>query len=97
MLSEAPPFLENLKIFLTNAESVEVNTFTSSGMRAPAIVPQVMMEASFHHSVPPPRSGMSTNDVRYVRPMERNEVIHTSEVSGDSKFIFFACPKRSMA
>ncbi len=38
---------------------VEVKTFTSSGMIAPARVPQEMMVASFHHCVEsPPRSGI---------------------------------------
>ena len=39
------------------ADSVEVKTLTSSGMIAPASVPQVMIVESFHQSVPsPPRS-----------------------------------------
>jgi hypothetical protein len=40
-------------------DSVEVKTLTSSGMIAPASVPQVMMVESFHHSVPSPSVGMS--------------------------------------
>ena len=43
-------------------DSVDVNTFTSSGMIAPASVPHVMTVDSFHHSVPSPRSGMSSFD-----------------------------------
>ena len=38
--------------------------FTNSGMMAPASVPQVMIVASFHHSVPSPMSGMSQQLVR---------------------------------
>ena len=44
---------------LTCADSVDVKTFTNSGMMAPASVPHVMTVDSFHHSVPSPRSGMS--------------------------------------
>ena len=37
-----------------------MKTLTSSGMIAPASVPQVMIVDSFHHSVAsPPRSGIS--------------------------------------
>ena len=36
-------------------ELVDVKIFTSSGMIAPASVPQVMIVASFHHSVPSPK------------------------------------------
>jgi hypothetical protein len=59
MLSDAPPSREELTTSLTCDDSVDVNTFTSSGMIAPASVPQVMTDDSFHHSVPSPRSGMS--------------------------------------
>ena len=38
---------------------IRVNTFTSSGISAPASVPQEMIEASFHHWLgSPPSSGM---------------------------------------
>ena len=56
MLSEAPPSREAVTISLTCDDSVEVKTLTSSGMIAPASVPQVMMVASFHHSVVSPAS-----------------------------------------
>ena len=43
---------------MTWPDSVEVKTFTSSGMMAPASVPQVMIVDSFHHSVRvPAKSG----------------------------------------
>ena len=42
--------------------SVEVKILTSSGMIAPASVPQVMIVESFHHRVPSPRSGMRSQD-----------------------------------
>ena len=61
MLSEAPPSREAVTTSLTWRDSVEVKTLTSSGMIAPASVPQVMIVESFHHSVvSPARSGMSS-------------------------------------
>ena len=56
MFSDAPPSLEEVTTSRTWADSVEVNTFTNSGMMAPARVPHVMTVESFHHSVPSPRS-----------------------------------------
>ena len=64
MLSEAPPSSELLTTSRTWLESTDVNTFTSSGMIAPASVPQVMMLASFHHRLAsPPIVGISRYDV----------------------------------
>ena len=48
MLSEAPPSRDEVTTSLTCADSVEVKTLTSSGMIAPASVPQVMIVESFH-------------------------------------------------
>src|SRR5581483_4793108 len=59
MLSEAPPSFEEDTISLTCADSVDVKIFTSSGMIAPARVPQVITDDNFHQSVPSPRFGMS--------------------------------------
>ncbi len=56
-LSEAPPSLEAVTTSRTWPEFTDVNTFTTSGMTAPASVPMEMMMESFHHS-PSPRSGM---------------------------------------
>ena len=59
MPSDAPPSCAELTTSRTWRDSVEVNTFTSSGMTAPASVPQVMTVDSFHHSVlSPPMSGI---------------------------------------
>ncbi len=61
MLSDAPPSFEAWTTSLTWAEWVEVKTLTSSGMSAPATVPQVMMVESFHHcEASPPSVGMSS-------------------------------------
>src|SRR5436190_22906000 len=59
MLSDAPPSRDDVTTSLTCADSVDVNTLTSSGMIAPASVPHVMMVESFHHSEPSPMSGIS--------------------------------------
>ena len=59
MLSDAPPSRERVTTSRTCRDSVEVKTLTSSGMIAPASVPQVITVESFHHrSESPPRSGM---------------------------------------
>ncbi len=59
MLSDAPPSRDEVTTSRTCDEFIEVNTFTSSGMMAPARVPQVMTEDSFHHSVvSPAKSGI---------------------------------------
>ena len=88
--SDAPPSCAELTTSRTWRDSVEVKTFTSSGITAPASVPQEMMVASFHHcDVSPPRSGMMTvGDQRRSEPMETIEVIQTSEVSGDFEIHF---------
>ena len=59
MSSDAPPSCADVTTSFTWRDSVEVKTFTSSGITAPASVPQEMMLASFHHSVvSPPRLGI---------------------------------------
>ena len=57
--SEAPPSREEVTTSRTCLDSVEVKILTTSGMIAPASVPQVMMVDSFHHRVPSPSSGIS--------------------------------------
>src|SRR6267143_5128540 len=92
MLSEAPPSRDEVTTSRTWLESTEVKTLTSSGMIAPARVPQVMTVESFHQSVPSPRSWISSHDAKYVRSTDTIDVSHTSEVSGASKFIRVAVP-----
>src|SRR5215472_7640388 len=93
MFSDAPPSSEEVTTSRTWREPIRVNTFTSSGMMAPARVPQEMIMASFHHKLPsPPSSGMMSFDTTKVRMMDTNEVIHTSEVSGVSKFMWSELP-----
>src|ERR1043165_9177045 len=58
MLSDGPPSRDDVTTSWVCRDSVDVNTFTNSGMIAPASVPHVMTADSFHHSVPSPRSGM---------------------------------------
>ena len=87
MLRDAPPWLDDLTTSSVWRLFTEVNTFTSSGMSAPASVPQEMMTESFHQVLPSPRFGMSRYEVMNVSAIETIEVIQTSEVSGASKSI----------
>jgi hypothetical protein len=54
MLSEAPPSRDAVTTSLTWPDSVEVKILTSSGISAPASVPQLMIVDSFHHRLPSP-------------------------------------------
>src|ERR1700720_1589010 len=59
MFSDAPPSAEDFTTSRTCPEFIEVKTFTNSGIIAPASVPHVITDDSFHHSVvSPPRSGI---------------------------------------
>src|ERR1700681_1495665 len=59
MPSDAPPSFDEVTTSSTWRDSTEVKALTSSGISAPASVPQEMIEASFHHCVlSPPRFGM---------------------------------------
>ena len=62
MSREAPPCRELVTTSRTCRLWVEVKTLTSSGMRAPASVPQDTIVASCHHS-PVPRSATRAQDV----------------------------------
>src|SRR6476646_6750227 len=85
MFSDAPPSRDDVTTSFTWLDSTDVKTLTSSGMIAPASVPQVMIDASFHQSVPSlPRSAISRLDTMYVSTTETIEVSQTSEVSGAS-------------
>src|SRR5687767_13059761 len=93
MLSEGPPSFDEVTTSRTCRDSVEVKAFTSSGMMAPAAVPQVMMSESFHHiEASPPMVGSITFETMKVTAMETAEVRITSWVSGCSKFILSAVP-----
>src|SRR5437764_83511 len=87
MFSDAPPSRDEVTTSLTCADSVDVNTFTSSGMIAPASVPHVMTVDNFHHSVPSPSAWMRMHETAYEIATEITDVSHTSDVSGASKFI----------
>src|SRR5437762_10829593 len=80
ILSDAPPSREALTTSSTCFELVDVKIFTSSGMIAPASVPHVIIDASFHHT-PPSRSCRSNADATYVIAMEMADVSQTSVVS----------------
>src|SRR5512143_1658699 len=87
MLSDAPPSRDEVTTSRTCRDSVDVKTFTNSGMIAPAKVPQVITLDSCHHSVPSPRSGNIRYETMYVSTTDMIEVNHTRNVSGASKFI----------
>src|SRR5580698_9460381 len=93
MLSDGPPSREDVTTSATWPLSVDVKTFTSSGMIAPARVPQVMMVESFHHcDASPARSGISAYEAMKVNATDTSEVIHTSCVRGASKLSLSALP-----
>src|SRR6185437_8274677 len=75
MLSDAPPSRDDVTTSFVCRESTEVNTFTSSGMIAPASVPHVITLDSFHHNdVSPPRSGIMKYDFIDARTTDRIDV-----------------------
>src|SRR5437899_12769708 len=77
MSRDAPPSRAEVTTSRTWADSVDVNTLTSSGMMAPASVPQVMTVESLYQSVPSPSPGMRSPDTREARATEMREVNHT--------------------
>src|SRR6185295_18910113 len=98
MLSEAPPCSELVTTSLTWREWVEVKTLTSSGMMAPAAVPQVMIRESFHHQESSPAMvGMSIFEATKARATETTLVRTTRLVSGCSKFILGALAYLALA
>src|SRR4051812_15469851 len=84
ILSDAPPSRDEVTTSCTCADFTEVNTFTSSGMIAPASVPQVITAESFHHRLPSPSVGSSIRDTTNVSATETSDVSQTSDVSGAS-------------
>src|ERR1700748_270712 len=98
MLSDGPPSSDEVTTSFTCAESTEVKTFTSSGITAPASVPQEMITESCHHrSVLPCRLGIISLETIKVRIIETKEVIQTREVSGTSKFMVSELPYLPLA
>src|SRR4051794_407332 len=92
MFSDAPPCRDDVTTSWTCPEWVLVNTFTNSGMIAPASVPQVMIVESCHQrSVFPAMFGMSRYETRYVSATDTTDVSHTRNVSGASKLNAFSC------
>src|SRR5213593_3315774 len=91
MFNEAPPSRDAVTTSRTCRDSVDVKTFTNSGMIAPANVPQVITMDSFHQSEgSPPRSGIIIAETAKVNATDTIDVSHTRVVSGASKFIFVA-------
>src|SRR4029434_2812494 len=82
MFSEGPPSFDDVTTSLTCRDSVEVNTFTSSGMIAPASVPQDTITPSFQQSLAlMPSVGIVSFETMKVSTTETIEVIQTSDVS----------------
>src|SRR5262249_16689006 len=102
MLREAPPCLEQLVTSRTWRELVLTNTFVNSGIKAPATVPQLMMDESTHQRLPwampsvslksPNRSLLATK----VIMIDTAEVIHTRCVNGASKSKSFTPPNLAL-
>src|SRR5688572_11922124 len=78
MFNDGPPSRDEVTTSRVCRDSTDVKIFTSSGMMAPASVPQVMIVDSFHQRLPSPRSGMRKYETRYVRATETSDVTHTS-------------------
>ena len=92
IFSEAPPCPDDVTTSRTCADSVEVNSLTTSGMIAPASVPHVMMMDNFHHNDESPTDGISVAETINVRMTERIDVSQTSEVRGSSKLKLSSLP-----
>src|SRR3954468_9643137 len=84
MLSDAPPSRDEVTTSCTWADFTEVNTFTSSGMIAPASVPQVITAESFHQRLPAPGLGSGMRGNTNVSPPGPSHARQTSDVSGAS-------------
>src|SRR5438477_2368252 len=77
MFNEAPPSRDDVTTSRTCRDSVDVKTFTNSGMIAPASVPHVMTSESFHHSVPSPSVGTIALETTNVSATESSDVSQT--------------------
>src|SRR5579859_6863424 len=79
MLSDAPPSRDEVTTSRTWALSVDVKTLMSTGMTAPASVPHVMIDESFHHcESSPPSAGMSAYEAANVNRTDTIDVTQTS-------------------
>src|SRR5215510_6069798 len=74
MLSDGPPSRDDVTTSFVCRDSVDVKTFTNSGMIAPASVPHVITSESFHHRLPSPRSGIIALETMNVSTTERIDV-----------------------
>src|SRR5690349_9231889 len=97
MFRDGPPSRDEVTTSRVCRESTEVKTFTNSGMIAPASVPHVITDESFHQRLPSPRSLMSRYDAMYVRITETIDVNQTRKVRGASKFIRSTIAYRALA
>src|SRR5690242_17543397 len=96
-LSDAPPSRLDVTTSFTCVECTDVKNVVTSGMIAPASVPQVITLASRHHRSPPSRSWINRYDAMYVQTIEMIDASQTSVLSGVSKFIFRRFEYRALA
>src|SRR5438046_2427255 len=91
MLRDAPPCFEQLVTSRTCREVVLTKTFVNSGIKAPATVPQLMMEDRTHQregcATPASSTKSPSNSLlaTKVTMIDTAEVIHTRWVRGASK------------
>ncbi len=86
MLSDGPPWREDLTTSRTCLLDVDVNALTSSGgMSAPASVPHETITARRHHWSAAAVSASTNHVVRNVATMHAADVSHTRFDSGRSK------------
>src|SRR3954467_7664267 len=97
MVSEVPPSREAVTISCTCLECELVNTLVNSGISTAASVPQLMIEASCHHSLgqsvsPTRKSPNSSQLMKNEVEMHSTAAIQISRVNGCSKSNSFKWP-----
>src|SRR4051812_48988578 len=81
IVRDAPPSRDAITISWTCLECELVKTLVNSGISTAASVPQLMMEASFHHR-PLAMSPMSSQLMKKEVEMHRMEAIQMRRVNG---------------
>src|SRR3990167_8483071 len=89
IVNEAPPSREAVTISCTCLEWEEVKILVNSGIRKAPMVPQAMIEASFHQSVGSERSPTRRYDIPYEVEIQSTVAIMMRRVRGSSKLNSF--------